>query len=271
MSNIHGKAVMLGSGEQLKFSYTGTFKKRTDGVVEFLSNGVLTVEKTVKVDAFLVGGGASGNSSHNGTLDTARGAAGGCGGYTKTVRNIRLTAGTPYNIVVGAGGAVQSTGEYLAGNAGGDTSAFGYMAKGGWIDPSTKYTNGGAGGSGGGAGGRDAQYIAGNGGSDGDNGGINWTSYAAGAGQGTTTREFGETTGKLYAGGGGGGNHNGAVSASTGGEGGGGNGGNSSTSAMPTSGEANTGGGGGGGCPQSGSYYYGAAGGSGIVCIRLAV
>lgn len=124
-----------------------------------------------------------------------------------------------------------------------------------------------AGGSGGGAYGNGQVY---NGGSDGGNGdpqnaaniGIDhWGS--PGKGQGTTTREFGESVGTLYAGGGGAGG-NGSAQAK-GGSGGGGNGAYSGTNAQPTSGAANTGGGGGG-------MYYGLTnvgkGGSGIVVIR---
>lgn len=39
-------------------------------------------------------------------------------------------------------------------------------------------------------------------GSDGSNGTTKYSSYSAGKGQGTTTREFGESTGKRYAAGG---------------------------------------------------------------------
>ena len=107
-----------------------------------------------------------------------------------------------------------------------------------------------------------------NGGSNGGNGdpqnaaniGIDhWGS--PGKGQGTTTREFGESTGTLYAGGGGAGG-NGSAQA----KGGSGGGGNGAWNGNPqTSGAANTGGGGGG-------MYYGLTnvgkGGSGIVVIR---
>ena len=122
-------------------------------------------------------------------------------------------------------------------------------------------------GSGGGAYGNGAVNNGGSNGGNGDpqnaaNIGIDhWGS--PGKGQGTTTREFGESTGTLYAGGGGAGG-NGSAQAK-GGSGGGGNGAYSGTNAQPTSGEANTGGGGGG-------MYYGLTnvgkGGSGIAVIR---
>ena len=107
-----------------------------------------------------------------------------------------------------------------------------------------------------------------NGGSDGGNGdpqnaaniGIDhWGS--PGKGQGTTTREFGESTGTLYAGGGGAGG-NGSAQAK-GGSGGGGNG--AWNGNQPSSGAANTGGGGGG---MYSNLTNVGKGGSGIVVIR---
>lgn len=94
-----------------------------------------------------------------------------------------------------------------------------------------------------------------------------------GAGQGATTREFGEENGKLYAGGGGGGVSQSAV-VTPGGNGGGGSGGYKLTSGHsqnPTAGTDNTGGGGGGGATITGSGPNGAYGGSGIVCFREAL
>lgn len=100
---------------------------------------------------------------------------------------------------------------------------------------------------------------AGNGGSDGGNGRNNENGgEKGGTGQGTTTREFGESTGNLYAGGGGGGYDGGA---GIGGAGGGGNGGDENA----TPGQENSGGGGGGNDSEPG-----ANGGSGIVIIRNA-
>lgn len=108
-------------------------------------------------------------------------------------------------------------------------------------------------------------------------------------GQGTTTREFGDSAGTLYAGGGGGGGINGYpipnssypnIVIPTGGAGGGGNGGYCPTSSisdavLPTAGKANTGGGGGGALlyyTGASSVNYacnnGAKGGSGIVIVK---
>lgn len=233
-------------------------------MVEFLTTGVLTFNKEAAIDAFLVGGGAGG---HGGTLgssqNTSYGGGGGAGGYTKTMTNFVPRAGVEYPIVIGAGGA---GGTYsTAANVGGGTSAFGSTISGGQVS-GTKATggNGGSGGGGGAGGG-----AGGDGGSDGGNGA---TAYGTGGtGQGTTTREFGESAGKLYSGGGGGGKYGSGFVAGTGGAGGGGGGGtNPKTAAY--SGEANTGGGGGGGAgyyTQSIGLMQGGTGGSGIVCIRL--
>lgn len=257
MSVITGRAVTAGGGgiaNRLDFTYTGgTFNERTaDGVVEFLETGILTMKKDTYVDVFMVGGGAGGV-----TVGLSNsGGAGGSGGCTRTIVNALLRKGVEYQVVIGAGG----TG---GGNSGGETSAFGYTASGGTVA---------AGGSGGGKGGVAAtgQVNAGDGGSNGSDGGSvgSPTTGSPGKGQGATTREFGEATGKLYAGGGGGGagKYGDIGTSGAGGEGGGAKG-NSTTDAT-----ANTGGGGGGGkgfYDSSSPGGKGTAGGSGIVCIRL--
>ena len=235
------------TGEQ-EFSYEGN---NGDWKIKFKSSGTLKFTNIGKwdgkLDVFCVGGGCAGGSG-NWDGNNGYGKAG-SGGYTKTQKSIQVTANTSYNIVIGAGG--QS-----AFAPGGSTSALGVTANGG-----TKL----GGGSGGGAYGNNQVN---NGGSDGGNGdpqndaniGIDhWGS--PGKGQGTTTREFGESTGTLYSGGGGAGG-NGSAQAK-GGSGGGGNG--AWNGNQPTSGAANTGGGGGG-------MYYGLTnvgkGGSGIAVIR---
>ena len=164
--------------------------------------------------------------------------------------------------LVGGGGG---GGGSAAGNAGsgGASSAFGLNANGGGGATSSAA---GRGGSGGGAPWpiNTLSGAGGNGGSNGSNGEDTYISSryqrSGAAGQGSTTREFGETAGDLYAGGGGGGGMNsdtGAVSA--GGAGGGGRGGYQLDSAnRPYPGTANTGGGGGG---NSGDTGFGGGGG----------
>jgi len=248
-------ATLTVKNPNMTYTYSGSHEKIDDGSgnwrIKFKSSGTLVFTNLGKwdgkLDVFLVGGGCAGGSGY---WDAGNGyGKAGCGGYTTTQKSVQSAANTSYNIVIGAGG--QS-----AFAPGGNTTAFGVAAGGG-----TKLI----GGSGGGAYGNGAVN---NGGSDGGNGdpqnaaniGIDhWGS--PGKGQGTTTREFGESTGTLYAGGGGAGG-NGSAQAK-GGSGGGGNG--AWNGNQPTSGKTNTGGGGGG-------MYYGLTnvgkGGSGIAVIR---
>ena len=230
-----------GASKFPEFTYTGDYMLIDDGKeekvqnwrVKFLTSGTLIFTKEPgSADVFLVGGGSGGNGSR-----------GGGGGYTFTSTSVLLVKETPYEIIIGAGGANSTNG--------GDTSAFGLTAKGG------NEANGGSGG-GGNTGGADPGY-GGTGGSDGSNGGnatgynaMNSWGYGGGIGQGTTTRAFGETTGDLYAGGGGGSSTS-ESKHGAGGEGGGGGKG-------APDGQVNTGGGGMGGNTS--------VGGSGIVIIR---
>ena len=252
-----------------EFTYTGTYQIVNDDDVaittspdnwkiRLLTGGTFKFTKlngaANGIDVFCVGGGAAGAQN----IDQHTSGGGG-GGYTTTKTNIKPTVNYDYSIVVGGGGSGH-------GAAGGASSAFGVSANGG--DTVAKGRTGGKGGSGGGGGGQ--TVTGGKGGSDGSDGSIstkdtaqNWITQAnGGAGQGTTTREFGEANGKLYAGGGGGG-YGGA-----GGEGGGGTAGvGTDADEAGKPGTANTGGGGGG----MGRYGFGkwsGAGGSGIVIIR---
>lgn len=220
------------------FTYTGNYQIVDDNdspittskgnwKIRFLTSGTLTFTDLRdpitlnKIDVFLVGGGGNG----------AQGlyACGGGGGYTKTVRKQTITTNSAYNITIGGSIA--------------NTTAFGQTANAGG---SGSLSAGGAGGSGGGG-------YNGNGGSNGGNGGS--ADRPGGKGQGTTTREFGESNRKLYAGGGGG---NGRAYGADGG----GNGQDTNSGKM--NGTANTGSGGGGGYSTYGT------GGSGIVVIRNA-
>ena len=225
------------------FTYDGDYEIVNDDDVEiitssdnwkirFLTSGTLTFTAlngaADGIDVFCVGGGGNG-SAHYG------GGSGGAGGYTTTKKGVPIEKNYQYAITIGG--------------ATGKSSAFDVVAQGGksGIYGSEYTVVGGSGGSGGGA---DAA-----GGSDGsDGGGTAW--YYGGKGQGTTTREFGESGATLYAGGGGGGPN-------AGGSGGGGAG--ASAWGKATSGTANTGGGGGG--VNEGTN---GTGGSGIVIIRNA-
>ncbi|MEA4928602.1 MAG: hypothetical protein VB104_07995 [Candidatus Limiplasma sp.] len=217
-------------------AYTGTKTLLDDGSghwrVKFLTSGVLTVAQPVLIDAFLVGGGGASSSG-----------AGGAGAYTGTYGSITLAPGTSYPITVGAGSTSKSS-------AGGQTSAFSHTANGGGAHADYQ---GGAGGSGGGGYGN-GTVNGGNAGYDGSAGQTTNGNYPGGAGQGTTTREFAEASGALYASGGPGMYYidtaNNAGAAAPGG------------SAVNQAGAANTGNGAGG---NNGGNL---AGGSGIVVIR---
>lgn len=225
----------------------------------FTSSGLFSVPAGVTaIDVFLVGGGGGSGQ------DYTDGYSGAGGGYTKTHKSIPTSPEAIWNVLVGSGGL----------NANGGASSFSnssanYIAAGG----NKSGQDGASGGSGGGGGGQYSIY-AGNGGADGSKGADarkvsteNGTIRVGGAGQGTTTRAFGESTGTLYAGGGGGAwsptGYTGSVG--QGGAGGGGRGQETrSTTTVATGGTPNTGGGAGG--------HYGASapgqGGSGIVIVR---
>lgn len=250
-----------------EFTYTGDYEIVDDSdnpisdfpswrdywKIRFLTSGTLRFTSiSGAIDVFLVGGGGGSSS----TSANVSGSGGGGGGYTVTAAGIAVNVGTSYSIDIGSGGS--------SGIAGGASSAFGKTALGGNPGKATKNSaKGGDGGSGGGGGG-EWQTTGGNGGSDGGDG-ISTAVGNAGAGQGTTTREFGEPSGKLYSGGGGGGSFE--ASGGTGGAGGGANG---ADRANGISAAANTGGGAGGTGVSNPHGYTGAKGGSGIVIIRNA-
>lgn len=244
-----------------KFTYTGSYQIVDDDnneitasinnwKIRFLTSGTLTFTNlngaAEGIDVFCVGGGGAGGQWCNGGLD----GSGGCGGFTNTANGIIVNAGTSYAIIVGAGGLSKTVGN-MGGNKGGYTSAFNVTAAGGSGGHAWDAQTPGSGGSGGGSGGSD-ESVGGNGGSDGNDGGSG--GWSGGKGQGTTTREFGESTGSLYAGGGSGSRN---TSAAAGGG-----------AASGKNAEVNTGGGGGGGYNDSGTTVNGGAGGSGIVVIR---
>lgn len=264
-----------------KFSYTGSFQWKDEDhtVLALLSSGVLSFPGDITLQVFLVGGGGGGGAGSNGG-----GGGGGGGGYTQTSQ-ITLHANEEYTIGVGAGGLPTpwSAPPAPSPTSGGQTTAFDLTANGGGggFSPLRGVTaNGGAGGSGGGGGGDDLLSSQGRPGAGSSNGGAgaSGTSGPGGAGQGTTTRAFGDPDGELYAGGGGGGggafeDNDGfmvyAIGAS-GGAGGGGTGGCGRGPISPTSGTVSYGGGGGGGGGvKSMGQNAGASGGSGVILLRV--
>lgn len=242
----HGGTVAGGNGFP-EFTYSGNYTLLDDGTEEgvqnfrlkLLTSGTLRFSSLGSagkgIDVFLVGGGG------NGWLGDYGG--GGGSGYTNTVSNLVLEVDKDYEIIIGGSAGATSAFEQTA-NQGGNGGACPTNASG---------RHGGSGASGGGS----RSGVGGMDGADGGNSKVtyDWSTGAAynhygGSGQGTTTREFGEETGDLYASGGSG------YYAVAPAEGGGGQGAHYGSAA----GTANTGGGGGGG---AGGY-----GGSGIVIIR---
>lgn len=270
MASICGSPVCVGGKPKMKFTYTGDYVVRKDGVVELLTSGTIVFLEPKVIDVFMVGGGGAGALRVASSSTDDRGFGGGGGGYTRTIRKINVATNASFQVTVGAGGVPKAE-TVVNGNA----SGFGTQTVGGGLGGTILSLTGGAGGSGGG-GGVISNSDGGSGGSDGANGEAGYNN--GGTGQGFTTREFGEATGKLYAGGGGGGRY--MVSqtpiVSSGGSGGGGTGGwvgNSSSLFQPAAaGVANTGGGGGGGAKWSPSVVAQAgSGGSGVVCFRESV
>ena len=216
-------------------------------VARYTASNTWTCPAGVRVvDAWIVGGGGAGGSN----------GVGGGGGYCRIVRNIPVTPGKNYDIVVGAGGS--------SGGDGGTSSAFGYEAEGG-----KSGDNGGAGGNFGGAYGNN-KYNGRDGGSRGSGSrglGADWHTtnpydgidYAGGGGGAGFVGS--STSQAQYAGGYGGGSFGGKNGA------GGGNGGGGSQS------NANYCGGGGGSYGGGGGGGYSATtrGGSGIVIIYAPV
>lgn len=239
-------------------TYTATASTKK-GQQAFTSSGMFTVPDGVRfIDVFLVGGGSGGSGVYSGRC------GGGGSGYTKTFKDIPTSPGQQFAVTIGAGGSggiggtsTGATKPTLPGNGG--TTSFGEYSIGGGTRSPNASNGAGSGGSGGGW--DDPGFSDGGGGAG---------TGADGAGQGTTTRAFGESTNTLYAGGGGGAICSGSAhNAHAGGAGGGGAGGYRYKSGMvyASAGGANTGGGG-GGCAWV-SFSLGAgSGGSGLVIVR---
>lgn len=225
-----------GTGGVPEFTYTGQCETLNDGGgnwrVKFLTSGTLTVVKLITIDAFLVGGGAGG-----GKWDAAFSGPGGGSGRTGTYAGKTLQPGTNYSIVIGSGGAGNTS---ALATAGGATSAFGESISGG--DASSSLGHGSNGGSGGAAMSNSGTKAGGSNGSNGENLVFEGNTYYGGSGQASTTKEFADSSGTLYASGG-------SCTAGSG---------------TPSAKAANTGHGGDGGTVRGGD------GGSGIVVIRNA-
>lgn len=203
-----------GSGGALpQFTYDGGYSVILDSggwKVKFLTSGTLTMKDRANVDVFLVGGGGNGRGySRRQTSDQQGGqyyqttyGGGGGGGYTFTQKEVMLVAGHEYVIIVGGSGSASA---FIAQDET-EIETINYFANPG---QNAGLTSGGDGGSGGSGSGLYMTYLNGSyyagqrevrGGTDGGNG--QQFSGTPGTGQGTTTREFGEPSGELYASGG---------------------------------------------------------------------
>lgn len=222
----HARQYFISTGQTVElvvealpiYTFTGQHQLIDDGNghwrIKFLSSGVLEwLSGESEIDVFLVGGGGGGGYSIAG--------AGGGGGYTKTVKKITLKVGDRISVEIGAGGAPS---EYFAGSGhaqgrqGGQTKFGEYSVSGGTggqTSTSGTPTGYGVGGNGGSGGGGAGYSKGGDGGTDGSSGGnavvSGGTGGTGGTGQGSTTREFGEPGGEVYANGGAGGALNGSV------------------------------------------------------------
>ena len=225
------KSVALTYNKIPAFTYTGEYKIVNDSGTEIsettannwnirlLTSGTLTftdLRGTTSIDLFLVGGGGGSSSRTEsgdyGTIHTG----GGGGGYTNTQKGVAVAANSAISVSIGAGG----TGGWDP-TAGGTTSVTvsgsTYSASGGntgnkgYFDTSANVSHAGGGGTGGsgGGGGSIGGWAGGTGGSDGGNGSGGKASPqepgGGAAGQGTTTRAFGESSGELFSYGGSGG------------------------------------------------------------------
>lgn len=177
--------------------------------VKFLSvgTGYLIMKTGAIVDAFLVGGGGTGSSLYNVETDVQVGpggtiieyGGGGGGGYTLTQKSLTLTPGNVYTVVVGASDTASS---FSTGDASEwDEQTYTAAPGEGW-----SHAMGGNGGSGGAPRGTywtvNGQYYSGSIQEFGGTNGSDSPKSGGGKGQGTTTREFGETSGTLYSDGG---------------------------------------------------------------------
>lgn len=121
MASICGSPVCAGGKPKLKFTYTGDYVVRDDGVVELLMSGTLTFLNPAVIDRFMVGGGSSGVNPKTSGTDYG-GMGGGAGGYTRTDKKVRVNANEAIQIVIGAGGAAGNLTNTFIATKGGPTS-----------------------------------------------------------------------------------------------------------------------------------------------------
>ena len=250
-------------------SLNANAKTTSSGRQSFTTSGTFTVPAGVRsINIFIVGGGGKGGMGYYYSGGDIGGGGGGGGGYTAYRNAIAVNPGDVLINTVGSGAiALYSSGGESSVTLNGTVLV---VASGGTSGRGDiEGHRGGNGGSGGGRGGITSSTEGQNrGGAGGSNGSYGYRGYDSafygGSGQGTTTKEFGLSTGTLYAGGGGAAGRllisgtNGA-----GGAGGGGAAGRDAVAGTPGSG----GGGGGAGNSSSNTWWSSGNGGSGAVVI----
>jgi hypothetical protein len=269
----------------------GMIRHNTDSARLEYYNGTAWVNFTVdalEVEYLLVAGGGGGSTP---AVSFSASGGGGAGGYRTNVGGTALTlsGGTTYTVIVGAGGAIATSGAdsqfgsiQSAGGGYGtifDTLAISGGSGGACISstlvgsgnvPSTSPAQGNDSGTGGGTLTSAPNRIraGGGGGGAGAIGGNGTTTTQGGiGGAGSANTITGSSV--TYAGGGGGGFGSESTAGLPGGAGGTGGGGDGAGQGVASSaGGANTGGGGGGGGSGTGGILAASAGGSGIVIIR---
>ncbi|HEY5540657.1 MAG TPA: YDG domain-containing protein [Coriobacteriia bacterium] len=233
----------------------GTTRDGNYLVATFTSSGTFTPPSGVTTADVLVGGGGGGGGTNTGSNT---GGGGGGGGQVQQVASVGLSSGTPYTVIVGAGGS--TSGAPGVSSSFGDTTADG--GSGGTASATTPFGVGGPSGSGNAGGAANTVNFGGGGGGQGGTGVAGGTTGGAG-GAAVTSAVSGST---LYYGGGGGGGANGG--GKVGGAGSGTNcGGAGGSNGAAAAGVPGSGGGGGGGAAKS---AFG-AGGSGIVIVRYPI
>lgn len=167
--------------------------------------------RVITADVFCVGGGGSGASYRRyPNNNKSASASGGAGGYTKMKTNISLEL--PLTLTIGSGGAAVAVSDTQdgakSGNAGGTTKVVDMLGNtilsapgGAGGNTGTDRVAGAAGGSGsGGVMLLSGTFYVGASGQDGASGGVGYSaSYGpGGAGQGTTTRLWQQSSGELF-------------------------------------------------------------------------
>ena len=269
----------------------------SDSTSGWLINYGSITDAPITTSLLIIGGGGGGGKGRQAYANVnSLGGGGGGAGEFLNLSSLNLVTGENYRVIVGAGGAGQSSGSNSQFKSNGNqsgTDVFDYEVygggRGGWNGAAPADQGSGGGGCAYGSSsswrtggiGTGLETAAGSLVNNGGNGGSNTSSYGAGGGGGAGaagSNNSGHVAGNggngyassitgssvTYAGGGGGGTF--YSSYGTGGTGGGGNGGANSTSTVATDGTDGKGGGGGGG--RGNTSAAGASGGDGVVILK---